>query len=333
MARSLSTTVPTVPDVRARVTVDVFSGRTNPSWELTPEQTRELLAFAALNPDAIDSSPSGTEGFQGLGFRGLQVDFISDADTNTTGLPSSMRIATGHDLKSLADATDFVSSLVKSMPTVADVSSTDVDYITTAIDEFPHFMLESTFRNPLEEVHGPATVSDFSVPVGALGSVSDTASLVAGCPIHLGPFNPGFWNDNINVRRSNNCYNYACNRRTDTFAQPGRAAGRQARRMACDVVIEGARADGLVNDKCVPEKEAPIWLAALVVAPGIDYHWYRLHSDVHNGCHVWGHKPGQTQATDRDNSGKIITDIRKADRGIYTDVCSAFLVGKSVVIR
>ena len=46
--------------------------------------------------------------------------------------------------------------------------------------------------------------------------------------IEVAAFNPNFWNVSP-VEANNNCYNYATNRRTDTFAQPGRAAGQQGR--------------------------------------------------------------------------------------------------------
>jgi hypothetical protein len=37
-------------------------------------------------------------------------------------------------------------------------------------------------------------------------------------------YNPGFWNTPA-VQPKNNCYNYAMNWRSDTFAQPGRISG------------------------------------------------------------------------------------------------------------
>ena len=43
-------------------------------------------------------------------------------------------------------------------------------------------------------------------------------------------YNPGFWNNNSGRKRNNNCYNYTNNKATNTFAQPGRAAGAPVRR-------------------------------------------------------------------------------------------------------
>jgi hypothetical protein len=72
-----------------------------------------------------------------------------------------------------------------------------------------------------------------------------------------------------------NCYNYAHDRITNTFAQLGRATGHQATIMACANVTAGATSDGLHS---VPNfggtltKEQDV---ALVVWPTVDYYWYR----------------------------------------------------------
>ncbi len=139
-------------------------------------------------------------------------------------------------------------------------------------------------------------------------------------------YNPSFWNNNSKRKRKNNCYNYTNNKATDTFAQPGRASGAQAPYMSCFYVHQAAIADGLVP---VPDYPNTLldWKsgAALVVAPGRDYHWYRLGNDG-----TWSHKPGQTSATNRDNSGNIITDPRTANRGIYTDFCGFFMLWSDI---
>ncbi|MEQ8214119.1 MAG: hypothetical protein ABRQ35_09505, partial [Smithellaceae bacterium] len=45
-----------------------------------------------------------------------------------------------------------------------------------------------------------------------------------GC-CNIPPYSPAFWNDGGTVQLNNNCYNYGNNKRTDTFAQPGRRSG------------------------------------------------------------------------------------------------------------
>ena len=49
---------------------------------------------------------------------------------------------------------------------------------------------------------------------------------------------------------------------------------------------------------------------------GFDYHWYRL-----DNTGRWSHKPGQTRATNLDNSKRPINDPRRADLGTYEFVC------------
>jgi hypothetical protein len=131
-------------------------------------------------------------------------------------------------------------------------------------------------------------------------------------------YQPAFWNVYSDILRNNNCYNYSNNKRTDTFAQPGRASGQMYTALTCAAVEPAAVADGivkLVGTDCEDGKNK----IALVVAPDMDYHWYRMDS---NG--YWSHKPGGTAATNLDNSGNIITNPETADRGAYTDFCCYF---------
>lgn len=60
---------------------------------------------------------------------------------------------------------------------------------------------------------------------------------------------------------------------------------------------------------------------AVVVAPGRDYHYYRLNDDK-----IWTHKPGYKPSTFYDACGNIILDPEKAVRNYggtlnYTDFC------------
>lgn len=131
-------------------------------------------------------------------------------------------------------------------------------------------------------------------------------------------YQPDFWNYYMEILRNNNCYNYSNNKRTDTFAQPGRAAGQKYTSLTCPAVEVAAIADGILKlegDNCLNGENK----IALVVAPDFDYHWYRMDS---NG--YWSHKPGGTSATNLDNSGNIITNPEIADRGNYTDFCGYF---------
>lgn len=139
-------------------------------------------------------------------------------------------------------------------------------------------------------------------------------------------YNPGFWNNNSKRKRKNNCYNYANNKATDTFAQPGRAAGAEIPYSSCFHAHDAAVADGLEPIADYPNTLMDFKTGvALVVAPGRDYHWYRLNEDG-----TWSHKPGQGSATNRDNSGNVITDPRTANRGIYTQFCGFYTIWSDI---
>lgn len=146
------------------------------------------------------------------------------------------------------------------------------------------------------------------------------------------PYEPSYWNDS-SIVRCNNCYNYACNIRTDTFAQPG-YAHHQSHILTCPTVGVAAKADGLADAK---DKRCTgcTHVVALVMDVGNDYHWYRL--DDTGG---WSHKPGGTPATNRDASNNLITNPETADRNYagpdyglnYSEFCGYYCVDKNEVV-
>lgn len=132
------------------------------------------------------------------------------------------------------------------------------------------------------------------------------------------------WNDLDNIRFGDNCYNYGNNQLTYTFAQPGKASGATAASMAVNLVRQAALNDGLTwvgwnfpgnGYTCAGSGT----LVFMTVAPGVDYHWYRL--DKANG--KWTHKPGGTAATDLDAGNNLISNPLTANRNYgslnYTD--------------
>jgi hypothetical protein len=60
-------------------------------------------------------------------------------------------------------------------------------------------------------------------------------------------YEPDWWNDGGQRQQHNNCYNYACDYRTDTFAQPGRASGTRITEMSCKGVRPKALNDALLD--------------------------------------------------------------------------------------
>ncbi|MDN8616459.1 hypothetical protein [Variovorax ginsengisoli] len=144
---------------------------------------------------------------------------------------------------------------------------------------------------------------------------------VRGAPCE-GPlaFNPGKWNVAPH-QGCNNCYNYACDIQTDNFAQPGGGVSE----VNCNDVGKAAISDGLhvcTTGHCHPCHHR----VALVINPGIDYHWYRQGADG-----LWTHKRGCQAAKDVDESNNPITDPSTADRGPYSNFCGYFCVYKPEV--
>jgi hypothetical protein len=142
-------------------------------------------------------------------------------------------------------------------------------------------------------------------------------------------YNPAFWNNAAHLTL-NNCYNYANNQQTDTFAQPGRATGHPITALSCPGVQPSAVSDGLA---ACPNFTANLavgkgWYVALVIWPGHDYHWYRQDKI---GC--WSHKPGGTPAINTDNSGHAITNPQTCNRGNYTVFCTFMITKHGVHIH
>jgi hypothetical protein len=171
-----------------------------------------------------------------------------------------------------------------------------------------------------------------TVTQSVAGNVSAASAVVNPQASGAPAYNPAAWNDPAWVE-CNNCYNYACNIRTDTFAQPGYAHGIDPS-TNCQEVGNAAQADGLqqAEKKCA----GCTHLVALVIAPDYpDYHWYRLDD---NGR--WSHKPGGTPATDLDASDHPITNPETAERHYsgpdydldYNTFCTYYCVDNGVVV-
>jgi hypothetical protein len=285
-----------------QITVDIFSGRPNPTWVVEADEAMKLLQEISQNQSAITAVH---EGYQGLGYRGLVVETLGDNIAPNYDLPATFRIGHNSHEKGLEVVERVLSSMLNSQ----------------LLDEPVHRLIIGEIQR-LRSRAETAEADAFAPPVEPVIREAVT------CWIELGHFNPGFWNDPAHIGR-NNCYNYASNRRTDTFAQPGRATGHQATVMACANVTAAALSDGLHHRfDCFPDSEKPRWLMALVVAPGIDYHWYRKQKEG-----FWGHKPGGTAARNVDNNGAIVWNPETAARLPYTNFCGYFYACKSQKIN
>jgi hypothetical protein len=289
-----------------QITLDIFSGRENPSIRIEDQEARDLGLEISRNRDILMNLDAG---FQGLGFRGLLVEAVDDGAARRYDLPSTFRIAgsSGNSAKSEEIAERLIRRVLKEEPRDGKAYSED---------------FEKTVLGMLTSI----PTSDYSTQEDRHGSAPSAAAELsaASCTIEVGAFNPGFWNDPSFILR-NNCYNYASNKRTNTFAQPGRGCGHMYENLFCPEMVRASLCDGLHHRfDCFPDTEAPRWLTALVIAPGFDFHWYRRQLEG-----FWGHKPGGTAARNFDNSGNVIFNPETADRGPYVHFCGYFYVPRS----
>jgi hypothetical protein len=268
---------------------------------MSGSDAEEILRDVSRNRGAVADMDAG---FTGLGLRGVVIEPLSDDVCETYDLPPLFKVGSGgstDDGKSMEFAERLIRSMRKFQPSSPETDS------AAALDQG----LEDFLLKMLGETAARTTVSETDGVLPIAPPETDVR-----CTIELCRFNPAFWNRPEVIRR-NNCYNYATNRRTDTFAQPGRGAGQMYGSLTCAEVMRAALADGCHRRfDCFPDGEKPRWLMALVVAPGRDYHWYRFHSE-----RFWGHKPGGTAARNTDNSGRVIANPEVCDRGMYTDFC------------
>lgn len=297
-----------------RITIEAFSGREDPSYLMEGAEARELLRDVGRRPEVVLDSQAG---FDGLGFRGVIVESLSDDDEeNGYGLPPKFKIAGA--AADRGNGFDLAERLIRALPQhqpypsageAPAVAGEDmVDYLLGLLQQTSDRQ-QSALDSSAAEVPTPEDVA---------------------CYYERSKFNPGFWNA-LNVIGKNNCYNYATNRRTDTFAQPGRGVGAQYAALSCAEVTRAALADGCHRRyDCFPDSEKPRRLVALVVAPGFDYHWYRIHTAAEG---FWGHKPGGTAARNTDNSNRVIINPETCDRGPYTQFCGYFYTCKSQADR
>jgi hypothetical protein len=307
-----------------RVTLDAFSGHSNPSWSTEGDHVVASLRQLAQNRAHVSSSmPAGT----GLGFRGTHIEIQDVGLMREHGLPARFVTALPHYAGGIGyEVTERLIQAAPLMP-VPDPRMTlrSVDPVRDN--------LVALLRKPAPIQPTPVLVTPKPKlampppkpppPKPPASPPTPPGSPFTSCNFEVAAYDPGFWNDPAH-KKLNNCYAYATNRRTDTFPQPGRATNNQATSMTADEVRAGALSDGAHDaGNCFADSFAPRYLVALVIAPNIDYHWYRWHGAF------WGHKPGETEARNVDNSGKVITDPRTCDRGPYTVFAGFMLIPRT----
>src|SRR5581483_7888291 len=78
-----------------RITVELFSGRANPTWILPEAEVTPILRDLARDRAALVGPAVWA---QDLGFRGVLVETLTDGLAARYGLPPALRLASGRSL-------------------------------------------------------------------------------------------------------------------------------------------------------------------------------------------------------------------------------------------
>ena len=311
-----------------KITADVFSGRPNPTWVVVDDDEIRAGLSDVAKVGAMASAKAATEGKLGE-LRGFFIDVASDQLAADHGLSAALYLpfepgSTGP----MRDLAERLVSLASDESIAMGVAADGLEEVEALSPELLRRFVGGRLGKDtgITEADGNAAAAEEAAEMQAEAAAAVT------CLVEYAAYNPGFWNNDATVRSRNNCYNYASNKRTDTFAQPGRGCGRMYTTINCSEVSRAALCDGLHRRYvCFPDSEKPRYLVALVVAPGpgfIDFHWYRRNKEG-----FWSHKPGGTAARNTDNSGRVITDPQTCNRGPYTNFCGYFYTCRSQRIR
>lgn len=324
------------------VTADMYSGRPNPSWLATDDkEIRAALRELGKNRSLVTADASKTTG--GLGeLRGFHIEVRSDELAMDNGLPSALYLPVD-----AAGAAHELAERLFSLATPAAMQAAGAADGESTAETGEHELLHQLLDQKVgrasgltaadsrgsSAVQGEQAPGEGETEVEAEGEAeAEAVRPSVTCMVEYAAYNPGFWNNDASIRSRNNCYNYASNKRTDTFAQPGRGSGQIYTAITCAAVSAAALRDGLHRRYvCFPDSEKPRYLVALVVAPGpgfVDFHWYRRNKEG-----FWSHKPGGTAARNVDNSNKVITNPETCNRGPYTHFCGYFYTCRSQRIR
>ncbi|UUW91320.1 hypothetical protein ABFU82_21830 [Nocardioides sp. WV_118_6] len=274
------------------IVLDIFSGVPNPVWTLSPSQgasLREQIADGAAPVVGIDQVETR------LGYLGYIVHATGDdADAlSKMGLPNLFRL---------------------SSEAAGRLSRAEIER------ELARDARGATLNEPAQEALWEAVDSEAVEPFSQVEPSSPGKLAAAACNLQGTSFsNFSFWNGVYCTRVRNNCYNYATNDRTDNFAQPGYRSntgfgGHYPNVPAPTVtnIRNGALGDGL-KMSCSGDK-LRVWFA---IWPGTDYHWWRLNKND-AGTNRWCHKRGTSPATNKDQNGDFIVNVKNSARWNYS---------------
>jgi hypothetical protein len=294
------------------VRCQLFSGRRDPQWTLSPPQRAELLAMLGAIRGRTLLKPPGTAG--GLGYRGF---LITSGDEDLAPEESIVVEAGIIDVRRLAlnlvdDQNRVERWLLASAGSAMDAAlrqrvATSIRFLPPMLPMARPAQPRARARRSRRQRKAPACKPDFE---------------------------PSKWNGAAHVG-VNTCYNYATDVRTDHSALPGEGSGSGCcgtdASVTCGKVGAKVVQDGLVKVTSLnATNPANSHYLALVVepagTPGRDFHFYRRDCDG-----TWSHKVGNAPARNWDESFNTITDPEACDRGPYTVFCGYYRCNPSIV--
>src|SRR5689334_1218391 len=169
------------------VTLMVYSGRENPSWDLSTDQVGTLRERLSGLRGTTMERPEGMLG--GLGYQGFAINANQEMDIEPNIFVHNNIVDLGPNSVALRDNGNSLET----------------------------WLLDSAGSAINQQVRGYVQ-SQFSAPLYAGASARQPRVRALEVP----RYEPNIWNNDPNIRRNNNCYNYANNKITNTFAQPGR---------------------------------------------------------------------------------------------------------------
>ncbi|RKH10766.1 hypothetical protein D7V97_12940 [Corallococcus sp. CA053C] len=306
------------------VELDIFSGRPNPTWQLSEKEEKQLMDRVVAEPAQLSATSPSEEDF-GLGYRGFVVRQIKqdNGPWSTTKRPTGVRFAAGLTAPRGLLPLEFRAGSKSGKGTsVADfLLKTSERRGSPATDVLREVVRGGVSRVPaLKGPVEPPTRAKAAAALRTPKQIGVEGATWWACPSAYYNANAAIFNDPQYVTQ-NNCYCFASNHLANSrYALPGRRGGQPATSITCAGVTAGLRADGWV-DTC----QTNALTIAMVIWPGMDYHFYRV---VTAGpAWWWGHKPGGTPARYTDNSGRALANglaPSNCDRGPYTDFCGFF---------
>jgi len=281
--------------VSLHVTMRVFSGTTDPNWELTSERSRKLFTMISSVAKTARSNrapdPFGWTGSSRvMGYKGFVV--------SCAGSKRGVLIANQPEIERFLLAT-------APRETVSVAVRTHV----------------------LERLAGAPAKLYANAEAGDLTQLR--AKGQCAVPI-VGPNTPPVYNPDTDDQgcfetdqSDNNCYNYGTDIVTDTFAQPGRGSGQKWQSNTCEDMSRAAKADGAIPYGTTLPVNQPTkgHYVALFIWPDTNFHWIRRDS-----AQYWSHKPGGTPVRNTDNNGNNITDPTQSDFSPWTQFCSFWII-------